>query len=132
MARPTKFTKETEELAEEYLKQYKDIGDMVPSVTGLCVFLGIGKTTIYRWLEDKDNKKIEKFRDTLEQIKLKQRQDLVNGGLSSKLNSTITKLMLSHNHGIKETSTTELVGNESGPIQTENKWIVEFIGVEDK
>ncbi len=124
MARPTKYTKKLQEKADEYLKEYERLGDVVPSVIGLCLFLGVTRSTAYKWAGQKSKKQ---FSDTLERIKIEQYLRLINGGLSGKFNSNIVKLMLSHNHGMKETTTKELTGANGGPVKSDNKWTVEFV-----
>lgn len=83
--------------AKEYLLgDYETFGDVVPSVAGLACYLGKHKSSMYEYA--KQNKE---FSDTLEAIKTLQENRLINGGLTSSFNPTITKLMLS-NHGYSE------------------------------
>ena len=83
--------------AKEYLLgDYETFGDVVPSVAGLACYLGKHKSSMYEYA--KQNKE---FSDTLEAIKTLQENKLINGGLTSSFNPTITKLMLS-NHGYSE------------------------------
>ena len=77
---------------------FEEIGDIVPSVAGLCVYLDELRSTLYSWAEKKECKE---FSDTLEKIQRKQEQLLLNGGLTGETNSTITKLMLC-NHGYSD------------------------------
>ena len=98
MARPTKYNKAILEKANEYIETYKELGHMIPSVEGLCIHIGIARSTVYKWAEEKDKKD---FSDTLEQINEYQKFDLLNGGLSGQFNSNITKLALG-NHGLSD------------------------------
>ena len=83
--------------AKEYLLgDYETFGDVVPSVAGLACYLGKHKSSMYEYA--KQNKE---FSDTLEAIKTLQENRLINGGLTSSFNPTITKLMLA-NHGYSE------------------------------
>jgi hypothetical protein len=74
----------------------------LPKIEGFAYYLGVHKDTIYKW--EKEN---PKFSDALEKIRLKQHNMLVDGALSGRYNSTISKLMLSSNHGYKEKSETD-------------------------
>lgn len=96
--RPTDYSKEVAEQAKEYLKNYKEYGDAVPSVVGLCAVINRSKGTVYNWAKDEDK---PEFLDTLSAIQEVQEQGLVNGGLKNEMNPTITKLMLA-NHGMHD------------------------------
>lgn len=122
MGRPTKYNKEIQEKADEYVESFASHGDVIPTVEGLCLILDIRTQTAYNWADDKPE-----FFDTLDRIKAKQKQGLVNGSLRGEYNSAIAKLLLSHNHGVKETTATEHTGKDGQPIETDNKWTVEFV-----
>jgi len=99
---PTKYSKAMLSKTVDYIKNYKDQDDIVPSVVGLAVHLGVSKKTIYNWAEVPEN--IE-FLHTLEKLSTNQENRLMNGGLSGSLNPTITKLMLA-NFGYSEQAKT--------------------------
>lgn len=107
LGRPTKLTNEILEKAYKYLMDgYKDVEDLVPSAVGLAQYLGVTKSTIYKWAEGEDE--ISKiFSDTLTAVVEKQEKLLISGGLSSAYNSTITKLMMA-NHGYRDSVKQEL------------------------
>ena len=92
---PTKYSSKMLELAIDYVDNYADYGDIVPSIAGLSCELSVCKKTIYNWSSDKSN---TDFLHTLGIMKSKQERILLSGGLSSTLNSQIVKLML-YNHG---------------------------------
>ncbi len=96
IGRPSKLTDELMEKAQAYLDNYLSNDDIVPSVAGLAVYLGVSKQTIYNYKEQNSD-----FLDTLEAINAKQEQLLLKGGLVGDFNSTITKLMLV-NHGYSD------------------------------
>lgn len=77
---------------------FEEIGDVVPSVAGLCVYLDELRSNIYSWAGRDD---CQELSDTLDKIQHKQEKLLLNGGLSGETNSTITKLMLC-NHGYSD------------------------------
>lgn len=96
--RPTKFTDETLGKVKSYIKNYKDEDDLIPSLAGLAVFLGINRATVYDWKENKPA-----FSDMLEELLFIQEKILLTGGLSGNMNSTITKLVLAkHNYSDKQ------------------------------
>lgn len=100
--RPTKYNEEIVKKTIEYLENYKNLGEVIPTVAGLAVYLKIRKSTLYDWAE-----KYEEFSDTLETIKSIQEKDLMNQGLNNKFNAVITKLLLSTNHGYKDNTKIE-------------------------
>lgn len=107
--RPTKYTQELLDNAEEYLNNHEKYGDVVPSHAGLANHLGISRDTIYDWASHDDKKA---FSDTLDQIEIRQHSLLVSKGLTSEFNAAITKLML-HNHGYSDRQQTEHSGHLS-------------------
>lgn len=96
--RPTKYTPELLDMAENYLKNWESEGRFIPSNLTLARILGIGTSTLYDWANDKDKKR---FSDILERINDLQHEVLLNNGLSGEFNSTITKLVLGK-HGYSE------------------------------
>ena len=97
MARPTKYTPELQKKADEYVKKLPE-GQIVHSVEGLALHLGIHRDTCYAWRDS-----IDEFSDTLEAVMKMQAVALINNGLSGEFNSAITKLMMA-NHGYRERS----------------------------
>lgn len=69
----------------------------LPTIVGFAAYLGVSEKTLYNWAGDNDD-----FRIALDKIKNEQKQRLINSGLSGNYNSTIAKLILSSNHGMKE------------------------------
>jgi len=71
----------------------------LPMVEGFAIELGVSKQAIYRWA-----KKHKKFRNAFRKIKIYQKRQLVNDGIygGKEVNSTIVKLLLQNNHGMKE------------------------------
>lgn len=96
--RPTSYSKEMVEKTLLYLKTYEDepINHLVPTVAGLCGFLGVARSTVYKWSGEHPE-----FSDTLKQIEESQEVKLVNGGLGGGFNNSITKMMLT-NHGYSD------------------------------
>ena len=98
--RPSDYNEQTIPKTLEYLKNYRDYGDEIPSIAGLSVVLDVARNTIYDWASQED-KKI--FSDILQDILSSQEKLLLNKGLSSEFNSNIVKLALGK-HGYKERS----------------------------
>lgn len=119
--RPTKYTNEMPGKVDEYLAGcvdsyttfHKTVGDKsdtyerikqikLPSVAGLARFIGVGKSTLYRWADEN-----KEFRDSLDDLVEEQEKRLLEGSISGEYNSTIAKLILSSNHGYAEKTETK-------------------------
>ena len=100
--RPSEYESKHSAFAVSYLTMFRELGDAVPTIEGLCDELKIGKQTAYRWAEAN-----EEFRDALERIKSKQGRMLQAEGLKGKFAPVITKLMLSANHDMREKTDNE-------------------------
>jgi len=96
VGRPTKYNAEVQAVADRYIGDFVNQGDVVPSQAGLCVWLGISKHTSQEW-----GKIHPEFSATLEAIKVIQEKLTLSGGLTSTFNATICKLLLA-NHGYSE------------------------------
>ena len=97
--RPTEYTPEIVTQCYKYLDSYEAIGDAIPSIAGLSVYIGKARSTIYDWAKQEDK---AEFSDILEKILSTQESVLLSKGLKGEFNSTITKLALGK-HGYKET-----------------------------
>lgn len=85
---------------DKYLDSKRDTGINVnlPGIEDFAInWLKVSKKTVYNWAKEHDE-----FSFGLDKIREAQHQRLVNKGLSNQYNSTITKLMLSSNHGYSE------------------------------
>jgi len=71
----------------------------IPSVAGLAIYLDLSKDTIYAWARE-----YPEFSYALEKVSRLQEQKLMNGSVAGTYNSTISKLILSSNHGYREKS----------------------------
>jgi len=89
--RPTKYCDEMVEKAEYYLDNYESLGDVMPQIAGLAVYLDISRETVYDWSKQ-DNK--TKFSDIVEKIMACQESVLFNNGLKGEFNASLTKLAL--------------------------------------
>lgn len=129
MARPTVYSsaiiKKTKEYIDicgddiyEYHKTRGDKSDTyerrvkvsLPTIEGLALHLGVRRSTVYEWRD-----RYPAFSDTLDALLATQAVMLQNGGISGDYNPLITKLILSHNHGMKERSD---LTTDDKPIET--------------
>ena len=96
--RPTKYSQEILDIAFDYLENFEQHGDAVPSQGGLSSELGIARSTLKKWGKESGK---EEFSAILEKIRTKQERVLLNKGLLGEFNSNIVKLMLGK-HGYSE------------------------------
>lgn len=96
--RPSDYTPEIILRAWDYLKRYDELGEVIPTIEGLSIHLGVSRKTLYNWSEDVEKKE---FLHIFELVMANQGKTLINKGLMGTFNSTISKLMLSK-HGYVE------------------------------
>ena len=96
--RPTKYTPELIRKAEDYLENYENYGDAIPSLVGMAKVLDTVRERLHVWGNDKNK---AEFRNILKRLKGLQEHALLNGGLKSTMNTTIAKLVLSK-HGYSD------------------------------
>ena len=121
MARPSTYHDGIPDLVREYVKNHESQGELLPTVEGLALYAKIPRSTLYVWAKDPEK---SDFLDTLEELKALQAMKLLNNGLAGEYNSTIAKLMLSHNHGMRETTAQEISGPDGGPMEVTQTKIV--------
>lgn len=100
MARPTDYTEELLDKAQDYLENCPDV---VHTVVGLCIHIGIAKSTCYRWIEEGNLE----FKDIVDSVAALQEKKLVTNGLTNEFNASITKLMLTK-HGYTDKVETDI------------------------
>jgi len=110
MGAPTKYNDETLEKTKDYVINYKDLGDSIPSLAGLAYQLEITKETVIQWMKD-ENK--DEFSYHASKIATNQERALINGGLNGEYNPSIAKLLL-HAHGHSDKS--EITGKDGEPL----------------
>lgn len=119
--RPTDYSPEMLERAGQYLKEYEEFGDAVPSIVGLASALGVGRSSLYRWAERDD---APEFRDMLDAVLEIQEKVALSKGLRSEFNPTIVKLLLAK-HGYHDKAAFEHSGPDGGPVA--QKLEIEFV-----
>ena len=115
--RPTKYNEEALNTAEDYIVNFSDYGDAIPSVVGLAVALKTHRDTIYAWAKEEGK---EAFSDIVKRLSTNQERKLLNGGLDNSFNPTIAKLLLGK-HGYSDKQETDITsGGEklSAPTYT--------------
>lgn len=113
--RPTDYTEEVVSAAREYIDNFQEHGQSIPSVVGLCKVINRARSTVYLWAEDED----KEFSDILGQIAERQELELASKGLTGDFNATITKLMLTK-HGYSDKTDNTHAGPNGGPIKTQS------------
>ena len=113
---PKLFTEEILSKTYEYLENYKDLDEVIPTKEGLADFLGIWVRRLYDWVEPSEtddetlSEKRQEFSHLTEILMTKQGKELLNNSLVGKYNSSIAKLLLGK-HGYKEEKSTEHSGS---------------------
>lgn len=99
MARPSEYTPELIEKARKYIGgEWEVVGDAIPSIAGLAVYLKKSRDTLHTWAKEAGK---EQFSDMLAEMLAKQENILISKGLTNEHNPTITKLVLSK-HGYSD------------------------------
>ena len=96
IGRPSKYNADLQAKADQYIFDYHLQEDVIPSAAGLCVWLGINRSTLHEW-----DRTYPAFSNTLDAIRSLQEQKTLNKGLTGEFNSTIVKLVLA-NHGYSD------------------------------
>lgn len=95
VGRPPEYKPEILEKAREYLTM-EDLE--LPSVAGLALYIGVARSTVYKWATEEDK---QEFSDIVERLLAEQEKSLFTKGLKGEYNPTITKLMLTK-HGYSD------------------------------
>lgn len=97
--RPPKYSEELLDQAYEYLTGgWQEVGQQTPSIVGLALYLGIVKSTVYKWAGEDDK---EDFSDICEAVNNMQESCLINNGLIGVFSPPITKMMMTK-HGYSD------------------------------
>lgn len=104
--RPTKYSEEILEKAREYLQKCVD-NSAIPFIEQLAFQLDINDETVLEW-----EKKYEEFSATIKRVRQLQKFMLLSGSLNETYNVTASIFQLKANHGLIETSRSELTGKD--------------------
>lgn len=112
--RPTLYTPEVIKQINEYLKTAVPENMQIPTVEGIAIRLGISRDTLYEWA-----KVHKEFSDTIDLLKMKQKEALVQTGIfgGKEVNATIIALLLKVNHDMIETERKQLVGADNEKLE---------------
>lgn len=105
VGRPTLYTPEIIEQINEYLRTAIPENMQIPTVEGIALKLGISRDTLYEWA-----KVHPEFSDTIETLKMKQKEALIQTGIfgGKEVNATIIALLLKVNHDMVEKSAVDV------------------------
>lgn len=105
--RPTKYNPQFILEVEKYLKSTGHEQTHMPKIESFAEWLGVHKDTLYEWA-----KIYPDFSDSLARIMQRQAIQLIDDGIygGKDVNSTIVKLLLQNNHGMRERTETEVGG----------------------
>ena len=97
--RPTLYNPIFVDKVKEYLETTGKEQTSLPTIEGFAIYLNVSRDSLYEWA-----KKYPEFSDTLKEIEIRQKQQLIDDGIygGKEVNSTIVKLLLQNNHGMKE------------------------------
>jgi len=121
--RPTKYNGDVLNKTKEYVLNYHEYGDVVPSIAGLAMALGVSRETIYAWSKDGDR---QEFSDTVRTILANQEKILLKNGLTGEFNPTITKLVLA-NHGYHDKLQTQVIEQDLDDKKVDTKQLARRI-----
>ena len=121
--RPTKYTPELLEMAEEYLTTYEQHDHAFPSDIGLTMVLGIATTTLYEWAKHPEKKA---FKDILDKINKEQQLVAWNKGLKGEYNANLVKLLLGK-HGYSDKTQQDVTSSDGSMSPT----IIQITGPDD-
>ena len=101
--RPTKLTAFLKMQMLDYIANYVDHGDEIPSIAGFAVFSGVSRSQLQAWrAEDKD----DEYSDIFDKLLAQQERVLLSGGLSKRFNAAVTNMVLSkHGYAAKQDHT---------------------------
>jgi hypothetical protein len=120
--RPSKYKEEFVNEVDVYLKECSKEQMKVPTKQEFAMRIGVDDDTLDNWANavDDDGKKIRPlFFGALKKLMQAQAIQLINDGIygGKEVNSTIVKLLLQNNHGMKERNDYTTDGDKiAGPI----------------
>ncbi len=111
--RPTKYRTKFVKEVDRYLDEIKSKQNQLPTIEGFSIRIDVNIDTIGEW-----TKQYPKFSVAIRKIMRKQKEKLIQDGVYNKdANSTIVKLLLMNNHGMREKQDTDITsGGIAFPI----------------
>lgn len=113
LGRPTDYSEEVLERLKEYYSMCGREQTELPTVEGFANFIDVDPDTIGNWGD-----KHPDFFGAIKKLKSRQKNQLINDGLygGKEVNQAMAIFLLKANHGLKETSVTELTGKDGIPL----------------
>jgi len=101
IGRPTEYDPIFVDKLKDYLETTGREQTSLPTIEGFAIYLDVVKSTLYEWAKEH-----KEFSNALREILLRQAKQLIDDGIygGKEVNSTIVKLLLQANHGMKERS----------------------------
>ena len=101
--RPTKYNPIFISKVDEYIRTTGREQTKLPTKEGFAMYIGVDDDTLDNWA-----KKDKEFFGALKKLMFTQKEQLINDGIygGKEVNSTIVKLLLQNNHGMKERTDT--------------------------
>ena len=111
--RPTLYTPEVIIEINKYLIEAVPQNMKIPTIEGIALRLGISRDTLYEWA-----KQHKEFSDTLDKLKMMQKEALIETGIfgGKEINATIIALLLKVNHDMIETEKKIFSGDDKSPL----------------
>ena len=105
VGRPSEYTPEIIKELNKYLTEAIPQNMKIPTVEGIALKLGISKNTLYEWA-----KKHPEFQDALDELKMRQKEALIEIGVfgGKEINATIVALLMKVNHDMIEKTATDI------------------------
>lgn len=113
VGRPSKYDSSLCDELDKYLKTTGKEQMSLPTIQGFSLWLDVNDDTLNEW-----GKLYPEFSATLSKLKRLQAQQLIDDGIygGKEVNSTIVKLLLQNNHGMKERTDTTTNDKDIEPI----------------
>jgi hypothetical protein len=94
----TKYCPELLQAGEDYLENWKELGDAIPQLASLSLYVGASVESMNNWRKHPDK---AEFNDLCHRILMAQQQELINRGLTKDHDASLTKLLL-RKHGFTD------------------------------
>ena len=104
-----KYPADIVQQTREYINYCTNEQMELPTVEGLALKLDVNDDTLVEWAKIHDD-----FAEVFYKLKMSQKKELVNGGMygGKEINVAMAIFLLKANHGLIETSRTELTGKD--------------------
>lgn len=108
--RPTEYRDDFISQIEKYLEEYKNKGEVIPTVAGVARWLGVSRSTVNLWATQEDKRN---FSDMIEKVLAEQEIKVLNNGLTGEFKPQISTLILSKHGYVNKTDLTSSDGSMS-------------------